>query len=144
MREIELKPSLRLGLLLLGMVLLALVAIGLAALPDGVRLALAAGVTGLAAWGWRQVRLTGVWRVAADGRLQSSDGTGEWCDIEVQGDSLVSPALVVLRYRPAGERRVRSLALLPDSAAAGDLRRLRVSLRWLGHTRSDIASRDAD
>jgi toxin CptA len=143
MREIELKPSRRLGMLLLGMGALALVAAGLAALPAGIRLALGVCVMGLLAWGWRRARLTGALRVAADGRLQSPDGEGQWRDIEVQGDSLVSPALIVLRYRSAADRRVRSLTLLPDSAAADDLRRLRVSLRWTRRTRSGTASPDA-
>ena len=142
-REIELKPSRRLGLLLLGMTALALVAVGLAALPAGIRLALGAGVVGLGAWGWRRWRFTGVLRVTADGRLQCPDGDGEWGDIEVQGDSLVSSALIVLRYRKGADKRVHSLTLLPDSAEADGLRRLRVSLRWTRRTRSDTASPDA-
>ncbi len=140
MREIELKPSRRLGLLLLGMAALALAAIGLAALPAWVRLVLGAGVIGLATRGWKIAGRRERLRAVADGRLQCSDGQGGWSDIEVQGDSLVSPALVVLRYRTAADRRVRSLALLPDSAEADDLRRIRVSLRWLRRTRSDIPS----
>jgi toxin CptA len=143
MREIELKPSRRLGLLLLGMMALALVAIGLASLPAGIQLTLGTGVIGLVAWGWRRACSTGVLRVAADGRLQYLGGEGEWRDIEVQGDSLVSLALIVLRYRIATDKRVRSLTLLPDSAEADDLRRLRVSLRWTRRTRSDTASPDA-
>jgi toxin CptA len=143
MREIELKPSRRLGLLLLGMAALALAAVGLADLPGGIRLALGAGVIGLTARGWRRLRFVNTLRIAADGRLQCPDEEGEWCDLAVQGDSLVSPALVVLRYRTAADRRVRSLTLLPDSAAADDLRRLRVSLRWIRRTRSGTASPDA-
>jgi toxin CptA len=129
--------------LLLGMAGLALVAIGLAALPAGFQLALGAGVVGLTARGWRRTGVRGALRLVADGRLQCRDGLGEWCDIEVQADSLVVPALIVLRYRTAADRRVRSLTLLPDSAAADDLRRLRASLRWTRRTRSDTASPDA-
>ncbi len=143
MREIELKPSRRLGLLLPGMAALALVAVGLAALPAGARLALGAGAIGLTAWSWRRAGVRGTLRLVADGRLQSRDGQGAWCDIEVLGDSLVSPALVVLRYRIAADNRVRCLTLLPDSAAADDLRRLRVSLRWTRRTRSGTSSPDA-
>jgi toxin CptA len=142
MREIELKPSRLLGLVLLGMVGLALVAIRLAAMPGTVQLVLGAAVIGFAAWGWRQARFTEVLRMQTDGQLQSRDEKGEWCDVEVLGDSLVSPALIVLRYRTP-EKRVRSLALLADSADTDDLRRLRVSLRWARHIRSDTASRDA-
>ncbi len=141
MREIELKPSRRLGLLLLGMAALALAAIWLAALPEGVRLALAAAVIGLTAWGGRQARFTASLRIHVDGSLQFLE-QGEWRSVEVLGDSLVSPALVVLRHRTP-TKRVRSLVLLADSAQAEDLRRLRVALRWAGRTRSDTASPDA-
>ncbi len=142
MRGIELKPSRRLGLLLLGMTVLALVAIHLAAMPGAIRLALGAAAIGLGVWGWRQARRTEALRVAADGRLQCLDDAGEWRDVEVLGDSLVSPALIVLRYRVA-DKRVRSLALLSDSADADDMRRLRVSLRWTRRIRSDTSSPDA-
>ncbi len=142
MRGIELKPSRRLGLLLLGMTVLALVAIHLAAMPGAIRLALGAAAIGLGVWGWRQARRTEALRVAADGRLQCLDDAGEWRDVEVLGDSLVSPALIVLRYRVA-DKRVRSLALLSDNADADDMRRLRVSLRWTRRIRSDTSSPDA-
>ncbi|HWR76196.1 MAG TPA: protein YgfX [Thiobacillus sp.] len=139
MREIELKPSRRLGLLLAGMLLLALAAVTLAALPGGLQLTLGMAVTGLGAWGWRRALPMASLRVVADGRLQCLDDTAEWCDAEVMGDSFVSTALIVLRYRTAGGQ-VRTLTLLPDSAAADDLRRLRVSLRWTRRTRSDTTT----
>ena len=142
MREFELKPSRRLGLFVLGMTALALAAIGAAALPVGVRLALGVAVVVLAVQGWRRARFREVLRLAVDGQLQCQDGQGEWREVEVLGDSFVATGLIVLRYREAG-RRVRTLTLLPDSADADDLRRLRVSLRWAGRTRSDTASRDA-
>jgi toxin CptA len=138
MREIELKPSRRLGLLLTGMAALALLAIGLAALTAGMQLAMGAMVSGLAAWGWLRARSVASLRIAGDGRLQGLDASAEWRDAEVLGDSFVSPALIVLRYRMEGQ--VRSLTLLPDSAGADDLRRLRVSLRWTRHTRLDTSS----
>jgi toxin CptA len=141
MHEIELKPSRRLGLFLLGMTVLALAAIGLAALPAAVRLATGAAVAGLAAWGWRRARCVASLRIVTDGRLQCLDGTAEWRDFEVRGDSFVSTGLIVLRYRMA--KQVRSLTLMSDSASADDLRRLRVSLRWTRRTRSDTAFPDA-
>lgn len=137
MREIELKPSRRLGLLLAGMLLLALAAVILAALQGGLQLALGMTVTGLGVWGWRQARPMARLRIAADGRLQCLDDA-EWRDAEILGDSFVSIGLIVLRYRVAG--KVRTLTLLPDSASTDDLRRLRVSLRWTRRTRSDTAS----
>lgn len=142
MREIELKPSRRLGLLLLGMVALALVAVYLAALPGTVRLALGVAVAVLGAWGWRRVMRPARLRIAADGGLQCLDGTAEWRDAEVLGDSFVSTGLIVLRYRASG-CPVRVLTLLPDCAGADDLRRLRVSLRWARRTRSDTTAPDA-
>jgi toxin CptA len=142
MREIELKPSRRLGMLLLGMTLLALVAIYLAALPGEIQAGLGGIVLGLSGWGWRRTLRIARLRIVAGGRLQSLDDTAEWGDVEMLGDSFASTALIVLRYRMAGQP-VRTLTLLPDSAAADDLRRLRVSLRWTRRTRSDTASPDA-
>ena len=142
MREIELKPSRRLGLLLAGMLLLALSAVYLAALPGRLQLALGVAVTGLSVWGWRRASPMASLRIAGDGRLQYLDDMAEWRDAEVLGDSFVSTALIVVRYRPA-VGRLHTLTLLPDSADADDLRRLRVSLRWTRRTHSDTSSPDA-
>lgn len=142
MHEIEFKPSRRLGLLLAGMGMLALLAIHLAALPEALKLALAAAALGLGMQAWRRASAPMPLRIAADGRLQCRDGTGEWRAAEVLGDSFVSTGLIVLRYRVEGQP-VRCMTLLPDSADADALRRLRVSLRWTRRTRSDTASPDA-
>ena len=142
MREIEPKPSRLLGLLLMGMASLSLAAIYLAAIPGVIQLLAGLAVIGLSVWGWRRACLTEVLRMTADGMLQCRDEQGEWREVRVLGDSLVSPALIVLRYRFEAQR-VRTQVLLPDSADAGELRRLRVSLRWARHTRSDTASPDA-
>ena len=143
MREIELKPSRLLGLLLAGMVLLAWLAISLAALPAAMQWGLTAGVGILSGWAWlRAARLPRL-RIAADGALQVLDDADAWCAVEVLGDSFATTALIVLRYRLERQGR-RSLTLLPDSAPADDLRRLRVALRWIRRTRSDTSSPDAD
>ena len=143
MREIELKPSRRLGLLLLAMAALALLAIGQAAMPAAARLALGATVIGLGLRGWQQAAPTMRLRIAPDGRLaQCLDDTAEWRDAEVLDDSFVSTTLIVVRYRTT-DRQVRALTLLPDSADSDDLRRLRVSLRWTRRTRSDTSFPDA-
>lgn len=142
MREIELKPSRGLGMLLLGVAVLALLAIALAALSWAIKLVLGLAVLGLSAWGWRRASPRARLRMAADGRLQGLDRQGNWLDAEVLGDSFVSTALIVLRYRMAGQP-MRTLTLLPDSAAPDDLRRLRVSLRWATRTRSDTSFPDA-
>ena len=142
MREIELKPSRLLGLLLTGMAALALFAVYRATLPGALQLALGVAVIGLSGWGGRRALPVASLRIAADGRLQCRDDTAEWRDAEVLGDSFVSTGLIVLRYRTT-DKRVRCLTLLPDSADADDLRRLRVSLRWARRTRSDTAFPDA-
>jgi toxin CptA len=142
MHEIELKPSRRLGLLLAGMLLLALAAISLAALPGSLQWGLGLAVTGLGVRGWRGSTPIARLRIAADGRLQWRDDMAEWRAAEILGDSFVSAALIVMRLRTA-DRRVLALVLLPDSADAESLRRLRVSLRWTRRTRSDTAPPDA-
>lgn len=142
MREIELKPSRRLGLLLLGMSALVLGAVHLADVSSATAFALGAAVIGLGLWGWRRASPTMNLRIAADGRLQCLDGAVEWHDAEVLGDSFVATALIVVRFRTA-DGPVHSLTLLPDSADADALRRLRVSLRWARRTRSDTGFPDA-
>ena len=138
MHEIVFKPSRLLGLLQLGGVVLAVSAIWLADLSGAVQWALGITVCGWGVWAWRQSRCIEALRLTAEGQVQCRDGQGEWREAEVLGDSFVSPVLMVLRYRtPAGQ--VRALTLLPDSAPADDLRRLRVSLRWARHTRSDTS-----
>jgi toxin CptA len=66
-------------------------------------------------------------RAAGDARWQ--DSAGRWNEAEVQPGSYVSSWLVVLNLRAPGGGRC-SVVLLPDSAAAEELRRLRVWLRW--------------
>ena len=142
MREIELKPSRLLGLLLMGMALLALAAIYFASLPAGVQWTLALAGLGLGSWRWWRLNQPVRLRITLDGQLQGMGDAGEWCEVEVLGDSFVSTGLIVLRYRIDGQA-LRSLTLLPGSAPADDLRRLRVALRWIRRTRSDTSSPDA-
>ena len=142
MHEIELKPSLRLGMLLLAMVLLAGLAIYLAALPPALKWALATA-NGILL-GWTLVRQRAAMprlRISADGSLGIRMPSGEWVAAGVIGDSYVSAGLCVLRMEIEGKRRV--LTLLPDSVTPDGMRRLRASLRWGPRTRSDTASRDA-
>ncbi len=142
MREIELKPSRLLGLLLAGMVLLAWLAISLAAVPAAMQWVLAVGIGVMPGWAWLRASRLPRLRIAADGALQVLDDADAWCAVEVLGDSFATTALIVLRYRLERQGR-RSLTLLPDSAPADDLRRLRVALRWIRRTRSDTSSPDA-
>ncbi|MDP1862897.1 MAG: hypothetical protein Q8K52_03200 [Thiobacillus sp.] len=141
MHEIVPKPSRLLGLLLLGMAGLSITAIIISALPAVIQILTGLLVMGLSVWGWQRASVVEVVRVTAGGMLQCQNGEGEWQDVEVLGDSLVSLALIVLRYRHEAQY-VRTLVLLPDSVDAESMRRLRVSLRWARHTRSDTAFRD--
>jgi hypothetical protein len=52
----------------------------------------------------------------------------------VAPDTTVTPFLIVLRFRVGQERRLRSLAILPDSSREDMLRRLRLWLRWAAAT----------
>ncbi len=142
MRDLELKPSRRLGLWLAGLLTLTLAAIALADLPVWLRLALAAMVLGLGVRARRRAAALPALRIGADGGLQGLDDAGEWQALAVQDESFVSPALVVVRYR-VGTGRMQALTLLPDSLPPDDWRRLRVSLRWIPRTRSDTSSPDA-
>ena len=142
MHPIELKPSRLMGLLLGGMTLLALSALYLAVLPVVVHGLLGLAVVLIAARAWQRSRVPEVLRIAADGGLQCRNEQAEWKEIEILGDSLVTRYMIVLRYRVPGTR-VQTRVLMADSAAADELRRLRVSLRWARHTRSDTTSPDA-
>ena len=63
------------------------------------------------------------------GRARWQDGSRQWQEAEILPSSYASDWLVVVNLRGSG-RRSRSLVLLPDCAAAEELRRLRVWLRW--------------
>jgi hypothetical protein len=71
-----------------------------------------------------------VLRALEDGTLEVEGADGEPRRAQVWRDTCVYSKLIVLRYRCEGERQTRSLVLAPGSADAGNLRRLRVWLRW--------------
>ena len=67
--------------------------------------------------------------LGAEGKIRWRDGSAQWHDARILPSTYVSGWLVVMNLgEDAG--RARSLVLLPDSAGAEDLRRLRVWLRW--------------
>lgn len=88
------------------------------------------------AWAWHLARALH-WRRAAirtlelnaTGAARCQDGLGQWHDAEILPGSYVSRWLIVVILGASGRRR-HSLVLLPDCAAAEELRRLRVWLRW--------------
>ncbi len=103
-------------------------------LPQPAFLLTALGI--VIAWAWYLVQglrpgRNGVCslELTADGSARWQDRAGQWHEAEILPDAYVSSWLIVLRLGAEGRRRL-ALALLPDSAAANDLRRLRVWLRW--------------
>ena len=71
-------------------------------------------------------------RYTADGWQVYSAAQG-WQAIELHPDSLALPLIVLLRFRLAGQRRVRSLCIARDSLARDQHRRLRVRLKFSRH-----------
>lgn len=67
--------------------------------------------------------------LGAQGDARWQDGSGQWREAEILPSSYASGWLIVVNLRGSGKRH-RSLVLLPDAAAAEELRRLRVWLRW--------------
>lgn len=130
---VTLRPSPALALALSAMALAA-AACAWISLPLAAFLPFAAGI----AWAWiwhlpqalqrgrRAVRALEV-REAGDARWQ--DSTGKWNEAGLRPGSYVSEWLIVANLTTGG-RNGPSLVLLPDSASAEELRRLRVWLRW--------------
>lgn len=55
---------------------------------------------------------------------------GTWQEARLLGSSMVSPWLSVLNLSPENSWLTRHLVILPDSADAETLRKMRVLLRW--------------
>lgn len=66
----------------------------------------------------------------AEGAISVRDRAGRWLGGEVREGSFVAAWLAIVRWRPEGARRDRSLVILPDMIQAGTLRKIRVILRW--------------
>jgi hypothetical protein len=99
--------------------------------------AFAPAATGIVlAWGWHLVHALRRGKSAlralemnSAGGVRCQDGLGQWQDLRLLPGSSVSRWLIVMILGEVGKRG-RSLVLLPDSAAAEELRRLRAWLRW--------------
>jgi toxin CptA len=134
---IKLAPSRLLAVVLILAHLGAVTAVWSAQLPLPVTLALKALIAcslGWTTWGaalLRAPRSVIVLEVDADGAARALLRDGEWIDCRVGGASFVTPFLIVLLLEPVGQggRSLRAV-LPPDSAGAGELRALRVWLRW--------------
>ena len=130
--DVELSPSLILRASLLALAPLAWAAIGFSALPMPLRILLGALVALYLALLLR--RHGGCWGGPVCNGLRW-DGSGWWWrdrhgvsgPLQLRGATLW-PFLLVLDFR-AADGRSRPLVLMADSAAADDLRRLRIVLR---------------
>lgn len=130
---VTLRPS---AILALALTLMAGAALACAwiSLPPLAFPPVAAGIALAWAWHLAQALQRGRRRLCAleldaQGNTRWQDGSGQWQETEILPSSYASAWLVVVNMRGNG-RRDRSLVLLPDCAAAGELRRLRVWLRW--------------
>ena len=71
-----------------------------------------------------------------DARCELTLRNGETLTGNIEGSTFVAPLLTVINVRPDGTGRRRAAILMPDSAPAQDLRRVRV---WLRHrVRPDV------
>lgn len=141
---LELRPS-RLLVVALGIVHAAAgVAVFLADVPAWVKLGLIAAVGASLAraglrHGWSRGRDFIARIELVDGRWRLETGAGAVGRADLSG-GYAHPGIVILNFRLEDGRR-RSLALLPDSADAESLRRLRVWLRiWRDTDPADIST----
>lgn len=68
-------------------------------------------------------------RLRLERRIDVREGA-MWVPGVVRDGSFVMPWLTIVRWRPEGGWRDRTLLLLPGMASAGELRKIRVILRW--------------
>lgn len=127
--KVGLRPSLQLAWFIAGCHVLAAVVPWLSALPWWFCLLLDVLVGWSLIWNFQQHYWVGCRQLHyLDQRWWLTDATGEQ-PLELVGEFLVTPWLLVLRFTAARGKPL-SLVLPPDSAAADDLRRLRVLLRF--------------
>jgi len=69
-------------------------------------------------------------RVQRDGRIEVECASGTRAEGRLRAGSFVAPWLTIVRWRPSGAWRDRTILVLPDMAGEASLRRLRVLLRW--------------
>jgi hypothetical protein len=101
------------------------------------RMAFLLAAAGIAlAWMWylagtlqRGSRTVRALEITEKGGARWQGGSGQWNEAGILAGSYVSNWLVVVNLGAPGQPS-RSLVLLPDCAAAEELRRLRVWLRW--------------
>jgi len=68
--------------------------------------------------------------VTSEGAFRCQSRAGVWIDVEVRGDSFVTPWLTILNLAEPGKWLARRAILLSDSGEAEMFRAMRVWLRW--------------
>jgi len=133
--ECQWQPSRRLLALYALIQGLALLSLGLVEIPLWARVLGLAFCLGHAGWVVpRHLLLSAAQaynalRHGPDGWQVGSAAAG-WQAIELRPDSLALPPIIVLRFRLAGQRRVRALCIARDSLPRDQHRRLRVRLKF--------------
>lgn len=130
--ELRVSRALRLGLL--AVAVLALLAVVSTGVPTALRVALAMAVLAAAATGDACLRGVAGLRLtlAPEGDWHLVTAAGAAQTLRQVHSAEVGPLIALALRAPDG--KVRRLALLPDSADRGDLRRLRV---WLRHAHGE-------
>lgn len=106
----------------------ALLALGLP-LSAPLRTALVLYVLASAAHACRSLTAATALHLTLGRRVRVRDAAGDWVAGEVRDGGLAMADLTILRWRPEGARRDRTLLLLPGMAPAEARRRIRVILR---------------
>ena len=102
----------------------------LAPFPAVARVLALAWVAALALHAHRVVSNAAGVRLGAARAIAVRDRRGAWHPGQVCDGSFVAPWLTIVRWRPEGSRRDRTLVILPDMLSRAAMRRIRVILRW--------------
>lgn len=87
----------------------------------------------------RTSRILGL-RISGQDGLVARLADGNDVPLTALPDSTVFPRLIVLRLRVGEEKKVSSLALLPDQMSAAQFRLLRLWLRWQTAAKEDVGT----
>ncbi len=137
--SIELQRSHLLTLLLL--LFHALAAGSVIALPwDWLFRSVLLGVVGWSLWHSLYPHIIIGLRISGRDGLEGRLADGNRVSLTALPESTVFTRLIVLRLRNGEEKRVSSLALLPDQMSAEQFRCLRLWLRWHTESKDDVGT----
>jgi toxin CptA len=134
--RLVLRPSLQLAAVLAFAGIGASAAIAALPMPAWQRLGLVAIVSAMCLYHiardacLRMPRSIIALEVTSEGTCRCQSRAGDWLDVEVHGNSFVTPWLTVLNLVEPGKRGARQAILLSDSGDPDMFRQLRVWLRW--------------